>query len=349
VAKHIVGLDIGRNMLRAVEVENADKAKPIIVRFAEIALPEGSVQSGEVREIHTVAAAIKRLWATGGFKSRDVVLGMGNQRVLARDLTVPRAGIQQIRESLPFQVQDMLPVPVSEALLDFYPISEEQTEAGAVVNGLLIAAIKDSVLGNVNAVRRAGLNPVQVDLIPFALTRVLVRGAMQRGTIAVIDIGASTTNVVITTNGVPQFVRMIPAGGEDLTKALVNRLEVGPAQAEMAKRTRGLNSAPVSSELEQFTAEVVHTVSGDLLNSLRNTLNYFANTRQNDPIQAIMLTGGGAQLSGFAQALGDVMRVQIIQADPFAGLDMSRAVKSSAPGEHVAMTVALGLALGSAA
>ena len=63
-------------------------------------------------EPHTVASALKRLWSTTGFRSRNVILGMGNQRVLVRDLSVPRMSAQRIRESLPFLVQDMLPVPV---------------------------------------------------------------------------------------------------------------------------------------------------------------------------------------------------------------------------------------------
>ena len=349
MASRIVGLDIGKDTIRAVELENADKAKPVITRYHEIAVPDGAVRSGEVREINTVAVAIKRLWTVGGFKSKQVVLGMGNQRVLARDLTVPKMSQTQIRESLPFQVQDMLPVPVSEALLDFYPISEGAGDSGPVVNGLLVAAIKDSVLANVKAVRQAGLAPVQVDLIPFALSRILMRGPLARGTIAIVDIGASTTNVVITTSGVPQFVRMIPAGGEDLTKALVNRLEISPAQAEQAKRARGFVSTPVSSEAERMVAEVIHESTSDLLNSLRNTINYFANSRQNDPIQAIVLTGGASQMVGLAQTLGDVTRLQVIPADPFSTVDVSRGARRDDSGDPRSMTVALGLALGSAA
>ncbi len=348
MANRIVGLDIGRDTVRAVEIENADKARPTVVRYHEVSVPEDAVRSGEVREIHTVTSAIKKLWASGGFKTKDVVLGMGNQRVLARDLSVPRMSLAQIRESLPFQVQDMLPVPVSEALLDFYPISEGNGEQGPVVNGLLIAAIKESVMANVNAVKNAGLNPVQVDLIPFALSRILVRGPFARGTIALIDIGASTTNVVVATGGVPQFVRMIPAGGDDVTKALVARLEISPQQAEGAKRARGLNAGGVLSEQERAAVEVIRTSTGDLLNSLRNTLTYFTNTRQNEPVQAIILSGGGAQLTGLPQALGELTHLQVIPADPFGTIDVAKSLRRNGR-EPLSLTVALGLALGSVA
>src|SRR6187402_1122923 len=153
MAKRIVGLDIGRDVLRAAEVENPGSSRPRLVRVGQIALPEGAVHSGEVREVHTVASALKRLWSTAGFKTKSVVIGMGNQRVLARDLTIPYMTPKLIRDSLPFQVQDLLPVPIDEAVLDFYPISEGSTDAGRVINGLLVAAVKDAVMGNINAVR----------------------------------------------------------------------------------------------------------------------------------------------------------------------------------------------------
>ena len=226
MAQSIVGVDIGASTLRGVEVADGGRSRPTVLRYAEVPLPEGSVSRGEVLEQNTVANAFRQLWSRGGFKSKDVVLGMGNQRVLARDLSVPRAPRQRIKESLPFVVQDMLPVPVQDALLDFYPIAESMGENGPQIDGMLIAAVKDAVLGNVNAVRLAGLNPVGVDLIAFALGRVLVHRAGVAGTVAVVDVGANTTSVVVLTDGVPQFVRIIPTGGDDITTALTARLEI---------------------------------------------------------------------------------------------------------------------------
>ena len=85
-------------------------------------------------------------------------------------------------------------MPVADALLDFYPISESTTEAGPVVHGLLVAAIKDAVKANVTAVQLAGLTPVAVDLIPFALSRLHARDR-ENGTLAFIDVGARTSHV----------------------------------------------------------------------------------------------------------------------------------------------------------
>ena len=237
----IVGLDIGTSALRAVELQDADKPKPTVLRFEEIALPPGAVRGGEVVEPNTVATLLRRLWSQAGFRSKDVILGMGNQRVLVRDLSVPRMSAERIRESLPFLVQDLLPVPVADAVLDFYPAADVDGESGPMVSGLLVAAVKEAVLANVRTAQLAGLTPVAVDLLPFALSRAI--GAAGPGMIALVDVGAATTNLLITQDGVPQFARIIPAGGDDLTQALASQLDVspggrGPDQAHAGSRQR---------------------------------------------------------------------------------------------------------------
>lgn len=343
----VVGVDIGSTVIRAVELENVDKPRPQIVKFHEIALPVGAARSGEVLETQTVASALRQLWTAAGFRSKNVVLGIGNQRVFARDLAIPKMSRVQIHESLPFHVQDLLPLPVADALLDFYPISEGTSDNGPVINGLLVAAVKDVVLANVTAVKLAGLKPVEVDLIPFALTRVNGTSLAALGTVAIVDVGATTTNVVIVSNGVPHFVRIIPAGGDDVTKSIATRVEMPEATAIQAKTALGLPSGPVAPEHRAIMEAIVDTTS-ELVNSIRNTLAYFDNTHDLPSVEQIVLSGGGARLRGFGAALSELTRVPVVQSSAFARFSKGKKLEADAAVSD-SMTVALGLALGSAA
>lgn len=342
----LVGVDIGSSSIRAVEVVGVGTKKPTVSRFFTLPLPDGAVKNGEVVEVNTVSAALKQLWSTAKFGSKEVILGVGNPKVLVRDLSVPKLSQAEIRESLPTYVQEMLPVPVADALLDFYPISEGVSESGPIVNGLLVAAIKDPVLTNVKSVLLAGLTPVGVDLIPFALTR-LTSPARMVGNVAHIDIGARTTNVIVTTNGVPQFVRIIASGGNDLTAALSDRLDISDVEAENTKRALGLGGVTVQPEHAPAIA-IIREVTGTFLTSLKNTLGYFANTRQNEPYSGVILTGGGAQLVGFADALSEMTRIPVVLGDTFGSIDVARDA-SRGTQSQLGMNVALGLALGGAA
>jgi type IV pilus assembly protein PilM len=331
MAKSIVGLDISANGIRAAEMGGASKARPELIRYHSIALPHGAVIRGEVT-------------------SKNVVLGIGNSRVLARDLTVPKAPLSRIRESLPFHVQDMLPFPTEDALLDFYPISEGVDDNGPVVNGLLVAALKDAVLGNVKAVQLAGLNPVAVDLVPFALSRILLRGEQSAGTAAMIDVGATTTTVVVSSDGVPRFVRIIPAGGDDLTQALATRMGVSMETAESTKRTLGLSSAPTTPE-EQAAVGIIFELTGELITSLRNTLTFFSAAGTSNSIGRVVLSGGGASLDGFGAAVSEYTRLPVTAGDPYASIAIGRQADKTIKDKGVdfSMSVAIGLALGTAA
>jgi type IV pilus assembly protein PilM len=343
MAKTIVGLDFGADSVRAVELGDASRARPTLLRHHQVALPLGAVSQGEVIEPHTVATALRQLWSAGGFTTKDVVLGIGNHRVLARDLSVPKATIKRIRESLPFQVQDLLPFPADDALLDFYPVSESMGESGPVINGLLVAALKEAVLGNVAAVQLAGLNPVDVDLVPFALSRILVRGDTAVGMTAVIDVGASTTTVVVVSDGAPQFVRIIPTGGDDLTAGLASRLNISLEEAETLKRS---NTAAEGHTATDIMFEVTH----ELIGSLRNTLAYFSGIRPLDPVTKIVLSGQGARFTGFSDALAELTRTTVLPATPLQHIAVSKLVDPASLHSHYpAFTVALGLAWGSAA
>lgn len=349
MAATVVGLDIGHGVLRAAEVSHGSTAKPRLLRYHEVTYPVDATREGEVVEADVIARALKQLWAAGKFTTKDVVMGVGNQRVLTRDLAVPKVPLDRIRETLPFQVQDLLPIPVADAVLDFYPISEGVGETGPVIHGLLVAAAKSAVLANVRAVQEAGLNPVDVDLVPFALTRALLASRDTEGTVALVHVGAVTSCVVIASDGVPQFVRIIPSGGHEVTSALVSGLGMDAPKAEAVKAGLGLIRGTYGPE-ETAASETVIRVTEDLLGSIRNTLTFYRNTRPADSIESLVLSGGGARLRGFAAALAEQTSLHVTLGDPTDRFQISRGIDVvTLPALLPSMAVALGLTLRSAA
>lgn len=244
----VIGLDIGSSGVRAAELEFGSKgpagtASPTLLRFGQVPLPLGAVRDGEVAHPETVSAALRRLWTDVRFESKDVVIGVGNQRVLVRDLELPWMPLPQLRASLPFQVNDLLPMSTDEALLDYYPTADYEGPQGRTVRGMLVAAQRDTVTANVLAVESAGLSPRMVDLNAFALVRALARGELAGVTAAFVDIGASITTVVVAAEGEPRLVRSIAAGGQNVTSAVASALGVAIPEAESIKREVGIGYA----------------------------------------------------------------------------------------------------------
>ncbi len=346
MSSNIVGVDIGSDHIRAVELKGANTPKPVVVRQGRIAISPSAVRRGEVVDVAAVSAALRRLWSQARLSSKNVVLGMGGPRVMARDLAVPAVPLEYIRESLPFQVQDTLPMPVSDALLDFYPISEEHTDQGDMINGLLVAAVREAVVANVEAATRAGLNVINVDLIPFALVRALGAGD-SGGSVLYVSVGARTTNLVVTQDRVPQLVRILPSGGDDIDAALISRLSLTAEQARSAKVTYGISALGVAPEQQPVVAMITKTVS-DLLVSIRDTASYFMTMHPNAALRTVVVSGGGSRLPGFAEALQDMSGLETVQGSTSAAARYPKSILKSLTAEaRDDLTIALGLAVGS--
>jgi len=337
----VVGLDLGSTAIRAVEVRGRRGSRPVVVRRSEVPMPEGVLEHGDVVAPELLASTVKRMWSTAGFRSKRVVVGVGGQRVLARDLTVPRMPQRRIRESLRYLVQDTLPVPVEDLVLDFYATAEGEGEHGPVLHGLLVAALAESVRANLAGLERAGLSVVGVDLVAFALCRALQRELAGAGAVAIVDMGATTTTVLVAESGVPRFVRVIPTGGDDLTAALVEKLGVDAGRADQAKRAVSPEPGDLPEELREAPG-VVRDFERDLLLALRNTLGYFTSTHDGRPVERIVLTGGASRVPGLEDLLARVSGSEVVRADPFRAVRKGR---GGADADGDVMAVALGLAL----
>ena len=348
-----IGLDIGSTYVRAAEIKYDTKrgttAEPEVLRFAQVALPVGAVRDGEVVEPGAVATAIKQLWRENKFSTKDVVIGVGNQRVLVRDLDLPSMPMAQLRASLPYQVKEFLPVAVEDALLDYLPTGTYEGQHGTVVEGLLVAATKDTVLANTAAVEEAGLNPVMVDINAFALTRSVARGPWASRTVAVVDLGARITDVVVVDRGAPRFVRTLPTGGHDITEAIASSMQISETDAETVKRSVGIGM-PVPPEFRQ-AAEAVAQIGHVLVEAVRNTLSFYSMKNPAGGVDTVLLTGGGAGLPGLGQYLSTAARVGVSLADPLGSMKGGAALRSTDPSgaAHQSVAVSVGLAMGAVA
>jgi type IV pilus assembly protein PilM len=355
VAGNAVGLDIGTSGVRAAEL-TVGRGPATLHRFGQVALPVGAVRDGEVVDALAVSEAIKHLWSTAKFSTKRVVLGVANPKVIVRQVDLPMMPQDELRKSLGLHAQDFIPIPVDQAIMDFHPIETVTSEGGVQsLRVLLVAALRDMVTTSLDAVKRAGLQPVQIDLTPFAVLRSLAQvdtvGAqpsMQNTAEAIVDVGATVTNIVIHQNGVPRFVRILVMGGDNVTDAVSDRLGVPFEQAVAVKQQLGMS--PVRGELvsEHPAARVVEAAATAFLEEVRGSLDYYLAQPNSVPLQRIVLSGGGARLGGLAQRLAGASRLPV---HPGAAMSSLRIGKTGLTPEQLSyvepqIAVPVGLALG---
>jgi len=344
-----VGLDIGTSGVRAAELR-LGRGGATLERFGQVALPLGAVRDGEVVDVDVVAGALKELWAQAKFSTKKVIVGVANQKVVVRQVDLPWVPPKELRQGLAYQVQDYIPMPVEHAILDVHPLEEFTNDAGArMLRVLLVAASREMVGNALQAVTQAGLKPTMVDLTSFAVLRSQVTSSagFEVEAEALVDIGASVTNIVVHQGGVPRFVRILLMGGGDITDAVAERLGIPADQAESVKQTTGLALIPGQAEAHPANRAIESTGSA-LVEEVRGSLDYYAAQAGAARLTRVVLSGGGSRLTGLAERLAAATRLPVEAARPMSLLSLGRTGLTDEQLVYVEPMVAVpvGLAMG---
>jgi type IV pilus assembly protein PilM len=204
MARSVVGIEIAEESVRAVEVTSG--RHPQLVAAGEVRLPAGSARDSDVLDTDAVATAVTTLWSQARIKSRKVVVALVNRRILVRDYTAPNLPIEELSKALRYEAQDLIPVAPEDAVLDFYPLEVDGSQA----KGLLVAGPADNVESILNTLAKTKLRVDNVDFLPFGLARVAGRVVPEGfGPVAMVAVGEHTTSFVIAIDGIPRYVRVI--------------------------------------------------------------------------------------------------------------------------------------------
>jgi len=344
MARATIGLDIGTSAVRAAEVTGKDPHT--LVRFAQLALPPGAVTSGEISNVDAVATVLRDLWRRGEFHAKRVSVAVANQSVVVRQVDVPKMEEADLRSALPYQVQDYIPMPIEDALLDFIVIDEIAGADGPMLRVLAIAAQKTMIGGVIEALTRAGLEAEAVDLAPLAALRALLDPLPpigERSAEAIVDVGAGVTNLVVVESGTPRLVRILPAGGNDITDALVTELKMSPEDAEARKIAVGLQ--PEGEPVEPGPATVIDQRARAFIDDIRRSLEYYQSQPESARVARVTITGGGARLPHLAERLAQSLRIPVEEGQPLARVKVGDLGLSTEQLEQVSSVAAVAVGL----
>ncbi len=348
MAEKVIGLDVGTNAVRAVAVTLGDRPRLDLV--GQVALPSGAVHEGEVMDQGRVASALKTLWKEGGFGRRPVRVGIASARVILRVVDLPEMSEADTRSALRLQLSDYVPLAPNATVFDFQRLASEPSGPDHDGHGrlLLAAAPRDAVEPLVSAVHQAGLKVAGVDVIPAALARVLGRSARADQVRAIVSLGAGTIVVVIARGREPLFARTVTNVSDGhVTERIAAALAVTPAEAE---RFKWHSAEAHEGELaHQLHAAIEPTVQ-EIVEEIRDSLDYYASQPGGHRIEGVLLTGGDALLVGLRQRLEERVGVPVALAEPFAGLEPASNRLSAQELERLTpfMSAAVGIALGGA-
>jgi type IV pilus assembly protein PilM len=342
----IVGLDIQAGSVAAAEVHVNGTAQ--VARSAIQPLAPGTFHEGEVLDADSLSEALRALFSD--FKlSKQVRLGVNNQRVVVRTLRLPAIeDPKQLDAAVRFQAQEQIPMPLDQAVLQHQVVGGVPAEEGSTpqVDVVVIAARRDMVASFLEPVRRAGLDPVGVDLSAFGLIRALA-GVEQdapaaegferpAGATLFCNLG-DVTNLAVARGRACLFTRVSQVGLEATAGRLADSRGLTPEHAALWLSHVGLER-PLE-ELEgdpEILAEARGALEDGLtalFDELRLSLDYYGAQEGAVPVERIVLSGPGSAIPGIASRMEAGFDIPIGVARPpaLAGFEDAAAARLTLP------------------
>lgn len=316
-----VGLDIGSGTLRGAEIQE-DRHAAKLVRYAEHALPAGLMDHGSVTDPHALTQELRKFWKEAGFKTRRVALAIGGSQIVVRTAELSEADTTN-DEALVGAITDLVPIPLAEAIVDTLQTDTFlDAEKRSMVRVLVVAVPRVLVDAIVESLLDARLTPARVDLAPIAAARAVATrhtSIDSRAAEVVIDVGATTTSVVVTADGLPRMVRILPVG----TAAAIAEMEkeLGCSREEAMRQTSEVGLVSQAPEYPiPGTSGVLERSFGAAIAEIAASVNYYRGTADAAVLTRALVVGGGARFGGLIERLEHDLEVPVQHGNAFSNL-----------------------------
>ncbi|MES9965963.1 MAG: pilus assembly protein PilM [Sedimenticola sp.] len=343
----LLGIDISSTTVKLLELSQSSGRSGATYRVESYAvepLPANAVVEKNIADVDAVGQAIRNVVKRSGTKTRQAAVAVSGSAVITKIIAMPASLTdQEMENQIQLEADQYIPYPLEEVNLDFevLGVSEKNPE---MVDVLLAASRSENVDDRVAALEIASLGADIVDVEAYAMENAFSQIAEQlpeQGddrTIAVADIGATTTTLNVLHNGKIIYTREQNFGGRQLTEEIQRRYGLSREEAGMAKRQGGLPDNYVPEVLEPFKEAMAQQVS--------RSLQFFFSSSSYNSVDQIVLAGGSSSIPGVDELIEDKIGTPTVVANPFANMSVSSNVKpQSLSNDAPSLMIACGLAL----
>ena len=195
-------------------------------------------------------------------------------------------------------------------LNDFTITNLEDHKANKIGADVLATFLPDEVIGGLyTAVEKAGLRVANLTLEPIAAIQVAIPEKFRLLNIALVDVGAGTSDISITKEGSIIAYGMIPMAGDALTEHLTGAHLVDFATAEKIKLDSNTKKKSISYKdimgLSQKTtpAEVREELVPVVEHMTKQVAEKIKELNGGKPVSAVFVVGGGGKIAGYTESL----------------------------------------------
>lgn len=357
----VIGVDIGSALIKVLELE-PDGDKWRVARAVLHPTPPDTVHDGIVTDVQAVSSAVRDTIRGADIHASGAVAAVSGSQVLVRLVELPRMSESVLRKTIRFEAAKYISANVDDSLVEFEVLDRDPGNGQMQV--MLVAAARELVASRVAVLENAGLEPLVVDIEAFALMRSLVEHSTDSNllsqTVALLDMGASHTDLNIVSGGRFVLTRNIPIAGSSLTMAIKSLAGCDEISAEALKKR--IRIGPVAQEdAEPMDENLVRAIRAiqplldELLREIRRSLHYyqsqFPEGTPEATVSRLLLTGGTSRMPGLPEYVSARLNVQadVMNVLTDSGIKEGCLTEEEAKADGPLLAVAAGLALRSLA
>jgi type IV pilus assembly protein PilM len=312
--KNCIGLDIGSSSVKVVQIKETSKGLQL-VNFGFEPLPSQTIVDGAIMNQSAVVDAIRTLRDNLGIKGREVATAISGHSVIIKKIKVPPMTPEELEEQIPWEAEHHIPFSKDDVEIDHQLVGNDAT--GGQMELLLVAAKKEVVADYSMVIREAKLLPVVMDVAAFTIQNAFEANytVVPEEAIAIINVGATLSNINIIAGGTSAFTRDVTVGGNAFTEEIQKRLNVSQEEAEAWKI--GSSGEGVSEVVPQEVEAVIASVADGVAGKFQRSLDFYLASSSDATITKIYLCGGSAKVPALQKALEAKARASVEVMDPF--------------------------------
>jgi len=201
------GIDLSSNKISVVEMLKS-RSGTVIKNAVNFDIPSDPILNGEIQSIDIFSRGLKEAWSRSKIAGKQVFIGLSNQKVIVKEVSLPLIDEEEISSSIKYQINDFIPLPKDNIIYDYYVMEKDKTSSRI----MLIGAMKNMIFDVIKGIKNAGLFAQAIDLNCFALYRTIdhvYKLNKNKDSFCVVNVGPEISIIEIITEENLKYPRFI--------------------------------------------------------------------------------------------------------------------------------------------
>lgn len=348
--RFVIGIDVGTSSVKVVQMADVD-GKMTVIKSALVDI--GGVPGSQEEALASLKTALIGIETKGA----KVVAIVNCPQTCARKIVAPHMPKKELSQAVKWEAKNAILFSIDEALIDFEILGEVSEKNIRKYVVAVAAAPKDTVDRLVALFSKVGIEISALIPISLSLQNWLVYSKRKEDILAIVEMGASVTELNIYREGQLAFSRKLPVAGVDITKAMTSTLmssqgkvELSVGEAEKIKKEQGI---PTGEETELVDGKIlpsqilslVRPCVEQLAGEIERSFDFFREESHGGKVDKIILFGGGANLKGLVESLKRELEIDIEIGDSLKDIPVLPKAVTDKEGAGLRFDLAIGAIL----